>query len=61
MVDAVVCWLDDENPGARASVLLKHTTRVVRGIVGSLDGRRNSAEPRGGSRRRVEPQTILGA
>ena len=41
-VDAVVCWLDDENPlreGQR--VLLKHTTRVVRGIVGSLDGRLN--------------------
>ena len=37
-----MCWLDDENPlreGQR--VLLKHTTRVVRGIVGSLDGRLN--------------------
>ncbi|WP_367402724.1 sulfate adenylyltransferase subunit 1 [Kocuria marina] len=41
-VEAVVCWLDDEKPlreGQR--VLLKHTTRVVRGIVGSLDGRLN--------------------
>ncbi|WP_423446422.1 GTP-binding protein [Kocuria sp. KSNUG] len=41
-VDAVVCWLDDTNPlreGQR--VLLKHTTRVVRGIVGSLNGRLN--------------------
>ncbi|MGY4844802.1 sulfate adenylyltransferase subunit 1 [Kocuria sp. MNB10] len=41
-VEAVACWLDDEKPlreGQR--VLLKHTTRVVRGIVGSLDGRLN--------------------
>ncbi|MFJ4760632.1 sulfate adenylyltransferase subunit 1 [Kocuria marina] len=41
-VEAVVCWLDDEKPlreGQR--VLLKQTTRVVRGIVGSLDGRLN--------------------
>jgi len=41
-VEAVVCWLDDEKPlreGQR--VLLRHTTRVVRGIVGSLDGRLN--------------------
>lgn len=41
-VEAVVCWLDDEKPlreGQR--VLLKHTTRVVRGIVGSLEGRLN--------------------
>lgn len=41
-VAAVVCWLDDEHPlreGQR--VLLKHTSRVVRGIVGSIDGRLN--------------------
>ncbi|WP_270239177.1 sulfate adenylyltransferase subunit 1 [Kocuria marina] len=41
-VEAVVCWLDDEKPlRAGQRVLLKHTTRVVRGIVGSLDGRLN--------------------
>ncbi|PZP36056.1 MAG: sulfate adenylyltransferase [Kocuria rhizophila] len=40
-VEAVVCWLDEKPLHEGQRVLLKHTTRVVRGIVGSIDGRLN--------------------